>query len=240
MKKLNQLEKDLLKAVKKHQPSYFQLTNAMKTVYQQGYELNIFEKPKKKRKLPHIPCDQQIIDLIREIDKMENITYKLWLYLLYTTGIRVGELVNIKKPDVNIEKRCIRIPTEKNEDDRYVLILSDIVDLLKAYMTLSNQNKLFLFEHKGQPYGVRQVQKVVKESRENAGIAIKITPHTMRHLFLTALAEDGWSDAEKQLLSGHRNRESLQIYEHLSVEKRRDQYENTIGQKFRKINGFAG
>lgn len=227
-KKLNQLEKDLLKIVKKHDPDYYQLTNAMKTVYVS------VEKPKREKKLHIRLTEPQIRDFIQEIDRLDNSTYKLWMYLLLTTGIRVGELVQIRRSDVILDRKCILIHGEKNDSDRYALILSEIYDLLKLYMESHSEN-MFLFEHAGGVYSTRRVQIIFKKCRDAAGIDAKFTPHSLRHEFCTVLAEGGMNDAQRMLFSGHLDHRSLKHYDHLAVDRHRETFEDTIGTFFRKV-----
>ena len=233
MKKLNQLEKDLLKAVRKHNASYYQITNAMKTAY-----ANI-EKPKREKKLHLRLTNDQMASFIQKVNDLNNSTYKLWMYLFMSTGIRIGELVNIKIQDVILDKKCILIHGEKNESDRYALILSDIYDLLKMYIEL-HPNRTYLFEHTKGPYTVRAIQKIFKKCRDDAGIDGKFTPHSFRHEFCTLLAESGMNDAQRMLFSGHQDQRSLKHYDHLAVDRHRDEFENAIGGFFRKVVNGSG
>lgn len=231
--------RDLLKVYRKHQPSYHKITNTRKKITKELKKFDWYEKPKKSEKLHVRLTESQINSFFKEVEKLNNTTYKIWMHIFLTTGIRIGELIDIKIEDVILERKCVLIHGEKNEKDRYALILSDIYDLLKLYIEVHPKN-IYLFEHKKGQYGVRAIQKIFKKCRDDAGIDTKFTPHSFRHEFCTILAESGMNDAQRMLFSGHKDQRSLKHYDHLAIERHRMSFEEAIGGFFRRVvNGYG-
>ena len=229
-KKLSKLEKDLLRACRSNAAGYHQLANAMKTVRNELEKELFYQKPHKERRLPNLPALDQIKAFFRQVDLMKKSIYKMWLLLTYTMGIRVHEMVSIQLRDVNLQEKQILIHG-KGKKDRYVPVLPEIAEMLRIYIE-NCHNKTYLFENVvGVPYTTRMVQIVFKKAKDRAGIEFRMSPHLCRHLFLTALTEAGWNEAEIMKLSGHADKNSLARYQHLTLENVRGKFNAVIGNK---------
>ena len=232
-KRMSKLEADLLKICQKHQASYCALQNALKTVRGQLESEAFFNKPKRERRLPHLPSLDQVKALFHQIDLMKKSIYKLWLLLTYTMGIRVNEMVSIQLRDVNLQEKKILIHG-KGKKDRYVPILPEIAEILRVYIE-NSRNKIYLFENEGKPYSTRMVQIVFKKAKDRAGIEFRVSPHLCRHIFLTALTEAGWNEAEIMKLSGHSDKNSLARYQHLTLANVRDKFNTVMGKQLQVV-----
>jgi len=233
-KKMNKLEKDLYTACKRNMASCNQIANAMKTVRGAMESEAYYRKPKRERRLPNLPSLDQVKTFFHQIDLMKKAIYKLWVLLTYTMGIRVHELTSIELKDINLQDKQILIHG-KGKKDRYVPILPEIAEMLRIYIENSH-HKVYLFESDvAVPYTTRMVQIVFKKAKDRAKINFRMSPHLCRHLFLTALTEAGWNEAEIMKLSGHADKNSLARYQHLTLEGLRGKFNTLMGQQLRVV-----
>ena len=172
------------------------------------------------KRLPRILTDQELSSFFEVIED-SLLSHKIMLKLLFYTGLRVSELVNIKISDIDIKNNRIFVNQGKGSKDRYVLFPEAFRLVIEAYLANSN-GKQYLFEsNRGTKYTPRRIQQVVSGYMENAGINTdpnrRLGPHIFRHQFLTFLTKKGMSDAQIQLISGHSTKKSLEVYQHLSL-----------------------
>lgn len=210
-----------------------------KIVKQEGWDYENFKyayrrirealdlKPDRKpRKLPRILSEEDFKKFYREIERTDNIQHELMLKLLFFTGVRNNELVNIKMGDVYLDENKIFIEQGKGSKDRYVLFNQGFKTALKVYMKSKPKNR-FLFQTRNDTkYTTRRIQQIVKYYAEKA--EIKATPHTFRHQAITWLSKHGFTDAELMLITGHSSRESLKIYQHLALKDIEEKYHRAM------------
>jgi len=199
-----------------HHLNYDQLRYVFKAV--RG---NLKLKPNgRTKRLPRILTDQELSSFFEVIED-SLLSHKIMLKLLFYTGLRVSELVNIKVSDIDIKNNKIFVNQGKGSKDRYVLFPEAFRLVLEAFLTNSN-GKQYLFEsNRGTKYTPRRIQQIVSGYMKNAGINAypnrRLGPHIFRHQFLTFLTKKGMSDAQIQLISGHSTKKSLEVYQHLSL-----------------------
>lgn len=151
------------------------------------------------------------------IDERDNLIVKL----LYTTGIRVSELVNMKKSDIDFKTGRIKI-FGKGSKERMVIIRSPFVlDQLYRY------SKDFAPDQRIISLDTATVQQTLRKLRAQAGFTKKVTPHKLRHSFATHLKQDGGSIVDIQKLLGHSNLNTTQIYAHSSMEDQEKMIDNS-------------
>ncbi|HMY03758.1 MAG TPA: tyrosine-type recombinase/integrase [Candidatus Obscuribacter sp.] len=122
----------------------------------------------------------------------------------------------------------IFIDRGKGSKDRYILFPSDFRLALQTYMD-ANESNDFLFESRlNQPFTPRRVQQIIRRYADLAGINRSVHPHLLRHQMLTFLTAQGLSDAKIQLISGHGNRKSLELYQHLSLAAIEGDYQKAV------------
>ena len=152
------------------------------------------------------------------------------LELMYSSGLRVSELVNLEKGNINLSEKYLKIVGKGNK--QRVVPLGDyaISFLIKYVLEVRNKSKsknskyLFL-NQKGLPLSRQYFFNQVKKYASRAGIPINISPHTLRHCFATHLLENGANLKEVQSLLGHSKIETTQIYTHVSKKKIRIDYD---------------
>lgn len=225
---MSDLKKELIKLIKKYKPDRKEFENILREVRRDETIKSILGPRKRKSvKLPRIPTLEEIKKLLEVIEKDKNMKFKLMVKLLLYTGIRVNELTNIKKYDVNLNEQTIFIENGKGNKDRYVPILNQFKDVLAFYLSTIPNNK-YLFENKfHDKYSTRYIRKIFQNYCKQAGI-FRIHPHLLRHVFITFLSNNGWTDEEIMLISGHSSKEALHIYQHLKFKDIFNKYQKTM------------
>jgi len=172
------------------------------------------EVPKKERKLPSVLSVQEIQRLIDSTDFSKS---KLMIKLLYSSGLRVSELVNLKLKEIELDENIGWVRGGKGGKDRMFKIANALTKEIQNYMDKNPYNQ-YLFS-KEKPISTRNVQQIVKKSAEKAGINKKVTPHTLRHSFATHLLDEGENLLVIQNLLGHESLDTTKIYTHISQEQ---------------------
>lgn len=172
------------------------------------------ERPRKKEKLPVVISKQEVRALLVHTN---NIKHHCIISLLYSTGIRRGELVNLKLEDIDSKRMLIRIHDAKGGKSRVTLLSNKILTDLRAYFRLYKP-KTYLFEgQKGGKYSANSVLKIVKTAAQRANIKNEVSPHILRHSFATHLLESGTSIRFIQQLLGHNSIKTTEIYTNVST-----------------------
>jgi site-specific recombinase XerD len=148
------------------------------------------------------------------------------LKLLFFSGVRVQELTCIKMADVFLDENKIFIEKGKGYKDRYVLFNQDFKMPLKVYIKNHPKNRYLFQTRLNNKFTTRRIQQIVKHCAKKTGVAA--SPHSLRHLMLTWLTKHGFNDAELMLISGHASKDSLNIYQHLSLGNIQDKYQEAM------------
>ena len=193
----------------------------------------LISNPKLEKKLPKYLNFDETEKLLNVFNKNNYIGIRnsLILEMLYSTGIRVSEMTNIKLIDISIENKSMKISGKGNKE-RMVYFGSNCLILLnlylkKSYSLLNKNNSEYLILSKtGKKINDREIRKIIDEASVLAGIKIKISPHVLRHTFATHMLSEGADLRSVQELLGHENLSTTQIYTHLTDEKIRNIYLN--------------
>ncbi len=167
--------------------------------------------PKREKKLPYVLSAQEIRKMI---ESASNIKHRIIIELLYSTGIRLSELLELKVEDIDFEGSTIRVRHGKGKKDRITIISKPLASRIKAI----KDNGSILEGRKGK-YSVKSVQLVLEKAARCAGIKKKVTPHMLRHSFATHLLETGTDLRHIQALLGHSELKTTQIYTHVAAKK---------------------
>lgn len=194
----------------------------------------LISNPKLDKKLPKYLNYEDTEKLLSAFDKNNiiGIRNSLILEMLYSTGIRVSELTNIKFNDISMNARSIKI-TGKGNKQRIVYFGSKCYELINLYLKTSysilniyNIDYLILSKT-GKKINDREVRSIIDDAASIAGINMKISPHVLRHTYATHMLDGGSDLRSVQELLGHSNLSTTQIYTHLTNEKIRSVYLNT-------------
>jgi site-specific recombinase XerD len=184
--------------------------------------LNVFNKPVPKslninlRKPSVLPTVLSAKEISKILEVTNNLKHKTILVLIYSAGLRLGELVNLEIGDIDSESMKIHIREAKGKKDRYVMLSEKVLQLLREYYKRYKPERYIIEGQKGGKYSPKSVQSVFKRALKKAGIRKKATVHTLRHSFATHLLDEGTDIRYIQELLGHKKLETTQIYTHVS------------------------
>lgn len=193
------------------------------------------ETPKKPKHLPNCLSEEEIDRLLEapDLTSPSGIRDRAMLETMYSSGLRVSELLNLKRGQVNLNK-CIITVFGKGAKERKVPIAEYAVEYIKKYINeVRNKSEFkksdYLFLNKsGNPLSRVYFFKKVREYAELAGIEMTISPHTLRHSFATHLLNHGAQLRMVQGMLGHTNIATTQIYTHVSSEKLKSDYDKIM------------
>jgi len=167
------------------------------------------------KKLPEVLSKEEIIRLI---DSIKNFKHQLMICLMYSAGLRVSELLNLKVKDLVIDKNYGYVRNGKGGKDRLFILSKNIIPAIRK--VIENESLIedsFLFINKrGKRYSQRTIQKIIDKAIKESEIKRKIHPHTLRHSFATHLIENGFDLTNVQALLGHKSPETTLVYTHIS------------------------
>lgn len=216
----------IARALRKETPDYYYLKELFRHLRN---ELNI-RVTKQPKHLPYVPTEAEITnyyDIVFNSNNMQNvIIIKTLLY----TGVRVGELVNIKIENVDLQNCTIRIDCGKGNKDRVVPFPTSFKEILAMHIERNKEKGAkYLFESSWKrPYSVRGIRKILVQYSNTAGMKKSISPHKLRHFLFTWMKKQGVDDALIQPYSGHESRQSLEVYSKLSITEAKKEYERVI------------
>ncbi len=168
------------------------------------------------RKPSVLPVVLSVKEISKILDVTTNLKHKVILLLIYSAGLRLGELINLEISDIDSETMRIHIRAGKGKKDRYVMLSENVLKLLREYYKIYKPKKYLIEGQKGGKYSPKSVQSIFKKSLQNAGIKKKATVHSLRHSFATHLLDNGTDIRYIQELLGHKRLETTQIYTHVS------------------------
>ncbi len=195
-----------------------QAINAIKFYYEvvlgmpnRFYEI---ERPRKESKLPTVISKEEILTII---ENTNNIKHRCIIELLYGSGLRRSELLNLKLVDVDSKRMLIRVEGSKGNKDRHTLLSQTALEDLRVYFK-EWRPQTYLFEgQNGGKYSGESVLKIVKSAALKSRIRQSITPHVLRHSFATHLLESGVDLRQIQVLLGHGSSKTTEIYTHVAT-----------------------
>ena len=193
------------------------LVGAIKKVFElvenQKIELNYLYPKRKVNKLPTFFSQEEVRNLL---NATENLKHKAILTTIYSCGLRLSELINLKITDIKSESDLLLIRQSKGNKDRIVALPDKLLELLREYYKVY-QPKDFLFEGlKGMQYSDRSVQLILKNALNKSGVISKGSVHTLRHSYATHLIKSGIDVRVVQELLGHNDIRTTMIYTHIT------------------------
>ncbi len=197
--------------------------------------------PKKSKSLPKVMTKKEVSQLIKhvEMNTKKNLRDDALIELLYSTGLRVSEVANLKLKDINLKKSEIKILGKGNKE-RIVIFNNKSKEKIIRY--LKNDKRFIslkteaLFQNKfKEALTTRSIQRILKKYLNFSGINSKYSTHTLRHTFATHLLEGGADIKVIQQLLGHSSPETTKIYTHVSSSTLKNVYNNSHPRSFSKI-----
>lgn len=171
-------------------------------------------RPRKEHKLPAILSAGEVR---RFLDSVRNIKHLAILMVMYSSGLRVGEVVKLQVDDIDSDRNMIHVRGGKGKKDRYTMLSVVALEVLRMYWRLYKPDEwLFPGGRTGRHITIRSVQKIVEQTRLRAGIRKAFSAHTLRHSFATHLLENGTDLRYIQELLGHKSSKTTEVYTHVT------------------------
>lgn len=196
--------------------------------------IQTIELPKLKKALPHVLSVEEV-DKILDIELNDKYDYrnKAMLELMYSSGLRISELVNLKIQDIDLSENIVRV-CGKGSKERIIPIGDYATNYLKIYINeyrrgfIKKQVNDYLFlNSRGNNISRQALFKLIKQIIRDKNIKKDVSPHTLRHSFATHMLENGADLRSIQELLGHSDISTTQIYTHVSNRVLKENYEES-------------
>lgn len=181
-----------------------------------GLERKCYEvkRAKRERTLPDVLSKEEIKSILDATGP--DIRLFCMFSLLYSAGLRISELLDLKPHDINVSRSLIRVRQGKGRKDRYTLLSKPLVRKLTEYTKLYKPQEWLFERYKGEPFTESIVSKKLKEAAKEAGITKRVYPHLLRHSFATHLIEQGTDLKIVKELLGHNQLKTTEMYVHIA------------------------
>ena len=196
-----------------------QIVNAIKLFFQTIRETKMMvdkiHRPKRAKLLPNVLSKEEV-KLI--LNAHSNIKHKTMLSLIYSCGLRCGELLALQPVHIDSKRNIVLLKNSKGQKDRIVPLSPKILEMLRDYYK-AYKPKTYLFEGQniGFQYDARSLQLILKQALQKTGITKPATLHWLRHSYATHLLESGTDLRYIQELLGHSSSKTTEIYTHVST-----------------------
>ncbi|MEK4431715.1 tyrosine-type recombinase/integrase [Paenibacillus sp. FSL M7-0802] len=173
-----------------------------------------YVRPKKESKLPDVLTLNEVMRLLKVV---KNLKHKAILYLTYTSGLRVSEVVRLRLEDCDRERKVLKVRQGKGRKDRQTLLSEAAFAVVEQYIGVEQPaDWLFPGQREGRHLTERSAQKVFEKALAEAGIRKQVSIHSLRHSFATHLLENGIDLRYIQELLGHQSVRTTERYTHVS------------------------
>ena len=190
--------------------------SSLKFLYSEVFKKNILEgikHPKPEKKLPIVLNQDEIKAMI---EATKNKKHRLIIELLYGTGLRVSEAVNMRVKDLHLDEKTAFVKYGKGKKERFVKLPNTFINHAKSYLKKRKKSSTFLFDSRKGPITSRQAERVVKNAALKAKINKKVFCHALRSSFATHMLDSGTDIRIIQVLLGHSSLDTTQRYTKVS------------------------
>ena len=196
-----------------------QVVNAVKiyfsAIQQKKIDVELIHRPRREKVLPNVLSKEEVKAIL---DAHVNIKHKMMLSLIYSCGLRCGELLALHPVHIDSKRNIVWLKCAKGKKDRIVPLSPLILKMLREYYKIYKP-KTYLFEgqNMGIPYDARSLQLILKQALQKTGFTKPVTLHWLRHSYATHLLESGTDLRYIQELLGHSSSKTTEIYTHVST-----------------------
>lgn len=189
------------------------ITKFYKEIFQRNINLKHLYPKRKENKLPKFLTKDEVKKIL---DATENLKHKAILTTIYSCGLRLSEVLELKIADIKTLENLLLVRQSKGKKDRVVMLSPLLLELLRTYYK-SYKPKTYLFEGpEGEKYSERSVQQILKNALVKATVISPASVHTLRHSYATHLLENGTDIRIIKELLGHNNIKTTEIYTHIT------------------------
>lgn len=171
------------------------------------------KRPRARKTLPVVLSRQEALDLV---GALPNLKHRAMLSLLYSTGLRLSEVLHLKPGDIDSQRGVLRVVDGKGKKSREVSITPSLISLLRQYYRIYRP-RVYLFEGRmpGSLYSATSMRKIVRKATQRIGLNKRISTHTLRHSYASHMLEAGVNLKRLQMLLGHNTMKTTAGYLHL-------------------------
>ncbi len=185
-----------------------------KVISNQVIDLKDVHRPLQNKNLPSIYSREEVK---RIIEAISNLKHKAMIFLIYSAGLRVSELINMHVEDILVDRKMVFIRKSKGRKDRYTTLADKAMLMLNEYIKQYNPG-IYLFEGQfGGQYSSTSIRNILKAAKRKSKVATRGSVHTLRHSFATHLLENGTDLRYIQELLGHNSSRTTEIYTHVTT-----------------------
>ncbi len=190
------------------------IKHLMSFIADKQIEIESLVLPKKDNRLPKVLSEQEVMLILTNVRSLKHF---IILSLLYSAGLRVGELINLTPEDIDYNRKQIHIRQAKGRKDRFVGLSNNLIPLLQQYIEQYKPDTYLINGQDHLQYTASSVRKILKKAAERAGITKRVYPHMLRHSYATHMLENGIDIRYIQELLGHSSPKTTMIYTHVST-----------------------
>lgn len=170
--------------------------------------------PRREKQLPEVLSEEEVVRLFWNVS---NLKHKCILMAIYSSGLRLSEVANLRLSDIDSKRMMIFVKGAKGKKDRYTILSKELLRRLREYYKKEKPRE-WLFEGElGGQYSMRSVQNIMREAVKRVGIKKHATVHTLWHSFATHMLENGTDLRYIQNLLGHDSTKTTEIYTHITT-----------------------
>lgn len=173
-----------------------------KEIHNRKFNHEILPRPKVEQKQPDILSTEEFQSIL---DSVTNLKHRTIICLMYSVGLRVSEVINLKIKDVDSKNNKINIRNAKGKIDRVVMLDQSVLELMRKYWDTYKTKEYLIEGAKGDVYSAKSIQQIVQTAVKKLGINKKISSHSLRHSCFTQLIKNGTDLRTVQKLAGHKN-----------------------------------
>ncbi len=191
-----------------------------------------FSAPKIEKKLPQVLSIDEVVLILEQVDKTKPLGLRnsALLELIYGSGLRVSELLDIQMEDIHLNQTYVLVKGKGNKErmvpisDMSTIALRNYIIKARELLLKNNKSNYLFINNEGHKLSRQGFFKILKKLAHNAGVKTECSPHTMRHSFATHLLENGMDLRTLQSLLGHEDISTTQIYTHISQKRIKEIY----------------
>ncbi|WP_010256572.1 tyrosine-type recombinase/integrase [Treponema primitia] len=191
--------------------------SAFKFFYTTVLKRDIVEEQRRPRQDKRLPVVLSKAEVKAVFDAEKNIKHRLLLMMAYSSGLRVSEVVSLRRSDIDPARKTVLVSSGKGRKDRYTLLSDQVIRILKEYYFLHDiKTWLFTGQSTAQHLSIRSAQKIFENALQKANVKKGASIHSLRHTFATHLLENGTDVRYIQELLGHRSIRTTERYTHVA------------------------
>lgn len=192
-----------------------QLNETVKKIDGTEIKIDQIDRLRRAKTLPNVLSKEEVKAIL---EAPYNIKHRAMLSLVYSCGLRRGELLKLRLTDIDSKRKLLNIRSGKGKKDRIIPLSEKIIDLLRIYYKIYKPTSwLFEGQKKGNPYSEKSLESVLKQAVKKAKIIKPVTLHWLRHSYATHLLESGTDLRYIQEILGHKSSRTTEIYTHVSI-----------------------